>query len=777
MATAGTSGGSAGRLVAGDGSWAAQQLAEFVGALADFDDQEDTIRAAVERAAESTESEAGAILAGREVMASIGFGSDPVPTDAIRAVCADETHSLTMGGVGECHAISVPIDDESLDHLVLVRYGSPFIGEESNLLRGFARVLALKLRTIRTMNSERALRRESERRRAENEHLLESLQERQMLFERLSRIQSSIVARLAIDDVLEAIVQGASELLAGQTVGLRLLDREDSKRMVLVASHGIPPEMLEEVRFGWVGEGAGGQAILREELVVIDGYAKSHSAIPRFAEFGVKAAMAMPVREGGEVVGSLAVSREKQDHAYTEAEREILVAFAKHASIALTDARTVQDTIDQALQDPLTRLPNRAQLADRLDHALARADRRGSQVAVMFCDLDQFKNVNDSLGHAAGDELLVAVGRRLVGCVPAADTAARLGGDEFAVLVEDTSHTDAGEVADCILRALEEPFAVRGMEVFLSGSIGIAFGSSRGDDLLRNADLAMYEAKRQGSGRETFRPEMHASVVERLALEAELKRAILADQLEVHYQPIVELQSRRICAIEALVRWNHPARGMLAPGEFIPLAEQTGAIVALGRFVLERASRTAVRWQGSDSALADISLSVNVSLIQLEQGGIVDAVRSVLKDSGLKSGTLTLELTETAFGSDAKKMAQILQELSDLDVELAVDDFGTGFSSLQHLQLFPIDQLKIPKPFVDGLGGPGDDSALAKAILDIGESLGMRVIAEGIERPEQLERLRELGCRYGQGFLLDHPMGEAEIVAELRGGPRPGEHH
>ncbi len=758
--------GAAGRALV-SGGWTTQQLAEFVGALTGIEDGEAAIQAAVERAAETTESEAGAIVAGGRVVASIGFGAGPVPEPEIGAIGAGDSVSLEIRGIGQCHATAVPIDDQRLDSLVLARHGEPFAGEESNLLRGIARVLSLTLRTIRTMSSEREQRLESERRGAENERLLESLLERQLLFERLSRIQSSIVARLAIDDVLEAIVEGAAELLSDETVGLRLIDRDDRSRMTLVASRGIDPELIEKVRFGKVGEGVGGQAILREELVVIDGHDRRGEAIPYFAQLGVKSAMAAPVREGDTVVGSLTVAREKGGHDYTEAEREILVALAKHASIALTDARTVQDAIDQALQDPLTKLPNRALLADRLDTALARAERHGSEAAILFCDLDQFKNVNDSLGHAAGDELLVAVGRRLVGCVGAEDTVARFGGDEFAVLVGNTARTDPRALAGRVLRALEEPFAVRGMEVFLNGSIGIAAGSSRTEDLLRDADLAMYEAKRRGSGYEAFQPEMHAAVIERLALEAELKRTILAGQLELHYQPIFELGSRRIVAVEALVRWDHPARGALAPADFIPLAEQTGAIIALGRFVLDQATRTAARWQQQAAAGRDVAVSVNVSLIQLEQGGIVDAVREVLAGSGIQPGTLTLELTETAFGSDARRMAALLQELSELDVELAIDDFGTGFSSLQHLQHFPIDQLKIPKPFVDGLGQTGDDAALTEAILDIGQSLGLRVVAEGIERPEQLERLCELGCRYGQGYLLGRPIDAAAILAAL----------
>ena len=749
-----------------------RQLMALLDGIAELEGSEATITAVLEHAAAATGSEMGAILTDREVLAATGADADHVPERALWQIVAGERRALLIEGVGELHATAVTIDGRALRSLVLARSHAPFAERESELLEAIARVLELSMRAIRTAASERDLRLADARHDAENERLVESLLERQLLFQRLSRIQSSIVARMAIDEVLEAIVEGAAELLGDETAALRLIDRDDRSRFVMVASHGIPAEMLEDVRFGKVGEGAGGQAILREELVVMDGYPQDQAAIPRFVSFGVQSAIAAPVREGGKVVGSLGVARMRGHRDYTEAEHEILAAFAKHASIALTDARAVQDAIDQALQDPLTRLPNRALLTGRLDAALARAEQRGNEVAVLFCDLDQFKNVNDSLGHAAGDELLVAVGRRLLGCVQDDDTVARFGGDEFAVLVEDTSRTNVSGLAQCILRALEEPFAVRGMEVFLAGSIGIAAGSSRTDDLMRDADLAMYGAKRRGSGYERFEPEMHSAVVERLAIEAELKRAIISKQLDVHYQPIIELESNRVSGVEALVRWNHPARGPISPGEFIPIAEQTGAIIALGRFVLDHAARTASRWQREIPGARDVSISVNVSLIQLEQGGIADAVREVLASSGLRPGTLTLELTETAFGSDARKMAGLLQELSDLDVELAVDDFGTGFSSLQHLQLFPIDQLKVPKSFIDELGGPGGEFALTRAILEIGESLGIRVVAEGIESTEQLERLRELGCRYGQGYLLGRPVAAADIFELL--GRRPG---
>jgi diguanylate cyclase (GGDEF)-like protein len=751
------------------------RLAELVGSLSGHDDAESTVRAALERAAEASGSAAGAIVsAAGDVIAAIGWGPDAPPRSRLRAVAAGRRDEVQVPELGDCEAIAVPIEAEGLGHLVLARPGERFSREESNLLRAAARVITLNLQQIDSIEADRLRRSETEQRRQENERLLSDLRERQKLFERLSRIQSSIVSRLAIDDVLHAIVEGAAELLGDQTVALRLIDRSDPTRMIIVASHGIPGDVLERNREGTVGEGAGGRAIAEERLVVIESYARDPHKIDEWATYGVKSAMGAPVRENGKVVGSLVVARESENRAYTVAEREILVAFAKHASLALSDARTVHDAVHQALHDPLTGLPNRTLLLDRLGQAQVRAESAGSQVAVLFCDLDSFKTVNDSLGHVAGDELLIAVGARLLGCVRPGDTAARFGGDEFAVLIEDIDGVDVHKLAERILAALEEPFMVRGKEVFLSGSIGIAMGGGSDADLLRDADLAMYRAKRGGSGRhETFAPHMHASVVERLELEAELKRAILADQLGTHYQPILELPTGRLAGVEALVRWEHPTRGMMSPGEFIPIAEETGAIIGLGRAVLFDACGTVAAWQRTHPSPKPMSVSVNVSVLQLDQDGFIEDVREALRESGLAPGSLTLELTETAFSRDPEVMAATLGELNELDVELAIDDFGTGFSSLQHLQHFPINMLKIPKPFIDDVGGPADDSSLTRAIIDIGGSLNLRVVAEGIERQEQLDRLLDLDCRFGQGYLLGRPMTADAIEALLEPAPAP----
>ena len=446
----------------------------------------------------------------------------------------------------------------------------------------------------------------------------------------------------------------------------------------------------------------------------------------------------------------------------------MLLALAEHASLALTDAKTVEDAIHQAFHDSLTGLPNRALLLDRLQHALARAARGGSRVSVLFMDLDNFKTVNDSLGHAAGDELLVAVAGRLVDCVRAGDTAARFGGDEFVVLVEDVEDDEnVATAAQRILDALEAPFTVQGRDVFVSSSIGIAIGSDEAEDLLRNADLALYTAKTNGKGRhELFQQEMHVAVLERLELEGDLQRAIGRDEFVLHYQPIYKLRTGEIAGVEALVRWRHPERGTLSPGEFIPLAEDTRIILPLGRWVLRQACRQAARWRREVPGYETLAVSVNLSSAQLADAELADEVREALEESGLDPPSLILELTETAFLEHTDAVAERLWQLKGLGVQLAVDDFGTGYSSLQHLRQFPIDVLKIAKSFVDGLGGASDESALARAIIDLGGSFQLRVVAEGIETSDQVDRLLELGCDLGQGFHFAAPL-EPSTLGEL----------
>jgi diguanylate cyclase (GGDEF)-like protein/PAS domain S-box-containing protein len=430
----------------------------------------------------------------------------------------------------------------------------------------------------------------------------------------------------------------------------------------------------------------------------------------------------------------------------------------------------------QAFHDSLTGLANRALFRDRLAHALARAQRSKHATAILFLDLDDFKAVNDSLGHEAGDALLVGVAERLGECVRASDTVARLGGDEFAILIEDGTADDVDEIANRVLEVLRAPLTVADHEVFVRGSVGIAAaepGCASAEDLLRDADAAMYHAKRTGGARaERFEPGLHAAALERLALATDLRRAIERDEFEVHYQPIVDLQTEAIRGVEALVRWRHPERGMLSPLTFIPLAEETGLIGALGMFVLREACKQVREWQKQQPAgETPLNMSVNLSAWQVQQADLVDEVAGVINELELDPGSLTLEITEGLLLQDGQGVMERLNAIKALGVHLALDDFGTGYSSLSYLQRFPIDVLKIDKSFVDGMTSGAEPAALVRTIVALSESLQLRTVAEGIEDSEQAEHLRSLGCDRGQGYLWAKPLTATrfgELLADQR---------
>jgi diguanylate cyclase (GGDEF)-like protein/PAS domain S-box-containing protein len=440
----------------------------------------------------------------------------------------------------------------------------------------------------------------------------------------------------------------------------------------------------------------------------------------------------------------------------------------------VTDRKALEEQLThQAFHDDLTGLANRALFTDRVQHALARRDRADIPLAVLLLDLDDFKDVNDSLGHGAGDELLRAVAGRLHGCLRPSDTAARLGGDEFAVLLEDLADTaDATTLAERVLTALQTPIMLQGQQVIPSASVGIALvDPDRAQDaveLLRNADVAMYTAKRQGKSRaEYFMPAMHAGLVQRLERTADLRRAIDHDEFTVRYQPIVELRGARVIGVEALARWQHPDRGLVGPAEFIPLAEETGLILPIGHAVLKQACAHATRWHQHHSG-TPLTVNVNLSVRQLRDPGIVAQVAQVLGATGLPPSALTLEITESALAEDQEAAVKRLWALKRLGVHLAVDDFGTGYSSLSRLRRFPIDSLKIPKPFIDGILQGPEDSALARAIIDLAGTLQLHVVAEGIEQHDQWSELRRLGCELGQGFYFATPLNADEITQLLQ---------
>ena len=428
----------------------------------------------------------------------------------------------------------------------------------------------------------------------------------------------------------------------------------------------------------------------------------------------------------------------------------------------------------QAFHDPVTNLANRALFSDRVEHALMRSQRGFPDIAIVFIDLDDFKTVNDSLGHAAGDHVLQEVARRLQIAVRPTDTVARFGGDEFAVLLESVNDSaQAADAAARILHALEIPFEIDGKQVFPRASIGICLvnrdeAAPEAAELLRNADVAMYMAKRDSKGSyRVFEPAMHERVVERLELRGELQQAIDSEQLELHYQPVVRLAGHEILGVEALLRWQHPTRGLIPPNQFIPLAEETGLIIPMGRWVLNEACREGVMLQNRFARDEPLAISVNLSVRQLQSDSIVSDVRRALETSGLPATSLVLEITESVMMADTEFAVQRLSDLKSLGVRLAMDDFGTGYSSLSYLSRFPVDILKMDRSFV----GSGENVALQSAIIALGASLDLDVVAEGIELPEQEQSLHDLGCEIGQGFLFARPMTPTDLLSFLSGRP------
>jgi diguanylate cyclase (GGDEF)-like protein len=433
---------------------------------------------------------------------------------------------------------------------------------------------------------------------------------------------------------------------------------------------------------------------------------------------------------------------------------------------------------EQLLHDPLTGLATRVVLRDRLGLALARGRRSGRHVALLFLDLDRFKLVNDSLGHSAGDRLLRMIGDRLRTFVRSSDTAVRFGGDEFAVLCEDLDEPrDAIRVAERLLEALSEPYRIGGHELAMSASIGIAMAGDQGagaEELMRDADAAMYRAKERGRNRiEIFDADVRASLLRELELEQDLRHALARGELRLHYRPEISLATGRVDGVEALLRWQHPRRGLMPPLDFIPYAELSGLIVPIGAWVIEEACGQAQRWRLAVAGPAP-TVRVNVSARQLADPGLYDIVTGALADTATPPHQLCLEITESALAEDSETAACMLKRIRDLGVRLAVEDFGTGYSSLDRLRRFEVDFLKIDRAFVSALADRPDDVAIVHAIVALAHALGLTVTAEGIEDPAQLAIVRELGCDAGQGHLFAQPGPAEDIEAQLvseRGWP------
>jgi diguanylate cyclase (GGDEF)-like protein/PAS domain S-box-containing protein len=605
-----------------------------------------------------------------------------------------------------------------------------------------------------------------------------------------ARILETIAKGAPLTDTLTELCRVVEAHIPDGRCSIMLLD-DDSATLRHGAAPRLPTKFVQALDGTIVGPNSGscGTAAFRGDQVIVTDI--EHDPLwdrsrELAAAHGLRACWAMPIVASGDdrVRGTVAVYC--YEPAAPTPEQEHLVEMAVQlAGIAIERKEFEAQLAYQAHHDPLTGLPNRALFLEFLMLALARARRYHTTVAVLFLDLDRFKLVNDSLGHDAGDALLVSLSERLRGVLRPGDTVARFGGDEFTVLCEDLSGAGARhqaiEVAERLLEVMEQPFLFEGEEQFLGASIGISLGATgdeRPDDMLRDADSAMYRAKERGKGRwEVFDEAMRESAIARLEIENSLHRAIERGEFRLFYQPIIALNEARCVGAEALVRWQHPERGLVPPYEFINLAEETGMIVRMGEWVLNEACRQGARWKAERPDAEPFSVAVNLSGRQLAHPGLANQVRNALEESGFDAPLLSLEITESVLMEDAEATIVAIKALKALGVRLSIDDFGTGYSSLGYLRRFPVDFVKVDRSFVDGLGTEAEDSAIVAAVVSLGHALGLRVIAEGVETELQLAELVALGCDDAQGFFFAPPQPApdlSELIARSRPWRPPG---
>ena len=570
---------------------------------------------------------------------------------------------------------------------------------------------------------------------------------------------------------LDALFCRAVELIASlasvQIVDLLELD-EGGRSLARRAATGFECGLLAEAPRTVGLDSLAGRALgASATTVVVDLYEDGHfpaSALLR--SHGVRSSIVAVVDAGGRPFGVLE-AHATSSREFDEDEVPLLESVANVLGAAIARRDVEIEMRRRALHDALTGLPNRARLRERLEHTLGRRAWLAGELAVLFVDLDRFKVVNDSLGHVAGDELLIRSAERIVEVVGPEDLVARFGGDEFVVVCEGVGGVEHTlEVAERVLASLAVPVVLGGQELASSASVGVAVSDSstdQPDDLLRNADIAMYRAKAAGGAcAVVFDTAMRLQLRERLQLETELRRAVERGQLVVYYQPVIEIASGAIVGAEALVRWQHPMRGLVLPAAFIPVAEETGLIEPIGKLVMERACADVARWMGTGREAA-LELGVNVSARQLRSPAFASSVAAALEATGLAPATVRLEITESVLMEDTRTTQSALEALKSLGVRLAVDDFGTGYSSLGYLKRFPIDELKVDRSFVSGLGRAGPEEAIVAGVVQLARALDLGVVAEGVETEAQLAHLREIGCERAQGFLMSRALPAAHF--------------
>lgn len=674
----------------------AHQLVAFLTAISRCETAGDATRTVAELVAEEFDAEIGVVISADRVVATFGFGQQDVPETSLKMVMPG-TSEILLDAFGPHHTMAAEWCAGEAGRLVVARCNEAFSYSERHLLLGMAGAFGLALSMI---------------------SVLERQRREQQVLEVLLDIQQAISHRAPLPTVLDAITQGASQVLHDRAVSLLLNDVQDSSHPIIFGAD-------------------------------LSSAAKTASA---------------EVHVHGEPAGTLLVEMDS-DVVNGDSTLALLHTFAEHASLALADARSLEE-VQKAFRDPLTGLPNRRLFLDRLTQELRHPPSGELGIAVLFIDLDRFKAVNDTMGHDAGDELLCAVAERISNVMRSDATVARFGGDEFAVLVksERASRDAAASIGERIIEVLKKPFSLNGQLAYIGATVGVAHAGESclaADALLRNADIAMYLGKEAGRNVViTFHPSMGEALVERQELQTHLQSALASGELFLHYQPIVDLNSGRPLGLESLLRWQHPVRGLVPPCDFISLAEETGAIVDIGRWVLNQACCQLAEWHEIDATL---TMSVNVSACQLRQSGFAEDVQSALQLAGLPGSALILDVTETALLENVELALETLSALKDAGISLALDDFGTGHSALSHLRMLPVDILKIDRSFISSaFDAPGNDR-LASMVVSLGQACQLNVVAEGIEEDKQLQSLLALGCDSGQGYLFLHP-SEAAVV-------------